>query len=81
MWQHLAFYRGAGDPDADPHACTASILTYGPSPFLNTGLSGVHYHTQVQDVFIFGLLGQFLGIALHAFSKSSCLSQFATHLY
>lgn len=81
MWQHQAFYRGAGDPDADSHSCIANILTYGASPFLNTGLTGVHYHTQLQDVFIFGLLGQCLGIALHAFSKSSCLSQLATHLH
>lgn len=76
-----SFLQRCWGPRCRPHACIASIFTYGPSPFLNTGLSGVHYHTQLQDVFIFDLPGQFLGIALHAFSKSSCLSQFATHLH
>lgn len=76
-----SFLQRCWGPRCRPHACIASILTYGPSPFLNTGLTGVHYHTQLQDVFIFGLLGQFHGIALHAFSKSSCVSQFATHLH
>lgn len=76
-----SFLQRCWGPRCRPHACIAGIFTYGPSPFLNTGLSGVHYHTQLQDVFIFDLLGQFLGIALHAFSKSSCLSQFATHLH